>query len=38
MTHGNNNYDNINEHSKPVTVIVKRIAKKIKSMNLTNGL
>jgi len=27
MTHGNNNYDNINKHSKPVSVIVKRIAK-----------
>jgi len=30
MTHGNNNYDNINKHSKPVSVIVKRIAKKDK--------
>ena len=28
---------NNNKHSKPVTVIVKRIAKKIKSRNLKNG-
>ena len=28
--------NNRNKHSKPVTVIVKRIAKKIKSRNLKN--
>ena len=30
MTQDNNNYDNSNKDSKPVTVIVKRIAKKDK--------